>query len=498
MQKRFLTIWFRYLKTDWLTRRRPALGHRPFVLAAPDHGRMIITAANIPAQKQGIDIGMVLADARAIYPSLQYMQDKQEPSGKLLHNIASWCIRYSPWVVADPPDGLILDITGCAHLWGNETVYLTSIINRFKVLGYTIRAGIADTIGTAWGIARFGKDNFIIEKEQQAQALHDLPAAALRLSPEITERLYKLGLREIGSFIQMPRSALRRRFGEELILRLHQALGYEEEITLPVVIPEPWQERLPCLEPITTRIGIEIGLQRLLETLCKRLQQQQKGLRQACFKCYRVDGKTQQIDIGTNRASNNVSHLFKLFELKLDMIEPDPGIELFTIEAPKVEDAVAVQEKLWEGTVGLADIKFSELIDRIEVKIGAGHIHRYLPDEHYWPERSVKPAVSLHETITTAWNLDRLRPVQLLPTPHPIQVTAPIPDYPPMNFSYKGKVHTVIKADGPERIESEWWLQDVQHRDYYAVEDEEGRRYWLFRSGHYGEGQEWFLHGFYA
>src|SRR5262245_720522 len=125
MQKRFLTIWFRYLKTDWLARRRPALLHTPFVLATPDHGRMIITAANIPAQKLGIDCGMVLADARAIYPSLQYLEDKQEPSGKLLKDIAEWCIRYSPWVVADPPDGLILDITGCAHLWGGETEYLT-------------------------------------------------------------------------------------------------------------------------------------------------------------------------------------------------------------------------------------------------------------------------------------------------------------------------------------------------------------------------------------
>ena len=498
MQKRFLTIWFRYLKTDWLTRRRPALVHTPFVLAAPDHGRMIITAVNIPAQKQGINRDMVLADARAIYPSLQYMEDKQEPSGKLLQTIAAWCIRYSPWVVADPPDGLILDITGCTHLWGGETTYLTSIINRFKLMGYTVRTGIADTIGASWAIARFGKDNFIVETGQQEQALLDLPASALRLSPEIIERLHKLGLRETGSFIHMPRSALRRRFGEELLQRIDQALGNKEEITVPVLQPEPWQERLPCLEPITTRTGIEIALQRLLESLCKRLQQQQKGLRVACFKCYRIDGKMQQIKTGTNRASYNVSHLFKLFELKLDTIEPELGIEMFVLEASKVEDAPATQENLWEGTCGLADTKFSELIDRIEGKIGAGHIHRYLPDEHYWPERSVKPAVTLHEKITMAWNTDRPRPVQLLSIPEPIQVTAPIPDYPPMNFRYKQKLHTVKKADGPERIEAEWWLQEGQHRDYYVVEDEEGQRYWLFRSGHYEEGHEWFIHGFFA
>ena len=500
MAKRFVSIWFRYLTTDWFTLRQPGLGHLPFVLSTSSQGKMIITATNPIAETQDIMKGMALADARAIIPSLEIKDDQPGLADKLLHRIAEWCIRFSPWVVIDPPDGLILDVSGCSHLWGGDELYLSTIINRLKDRGYAVRAAMADTIGAAWAIARFGKESFVIKSGRHSLALLSLPPSALRLEMDTIERLQKLGLQQIRNFIHMPSSALRRRFGQAFIQRLNQALGYEEEIIQPVQPVELYQERLPSLEPIVTATGIEIALRRLLETLCHRLIAEQKGLRVASFKCYRVDGKTEQVSIGTNRPSHNVAHLFKLFEDKLCSIEPDLGIELFVLEALKVEDHFAVQEKLWNNSCGPDNLILSELLDRLAGKIGADRIHRYLPDEHYWPERSVKPASSLDERSTTPWKTDRPRPIQLLTRPEPITVTAPIPDYPPMNFRYKGKLHTVIKSDGPERIEQEWWIQEGQHRDYYSVEDEEGRRYWLFRSGHYSAEKtyQWYMHGFFA
>jgi protein ImuB len=500
MPKRFVTIWFRYLRTDWFTRRQPELRETPFILASPDHGRMVVTAANVLAQIHGVDTGMSVADARAIISSLQVLDDKPELYSKLLKGLAEWCIRYTPAVAIDPPDGLILDVTGCAHLWRSEKQYLTDIIRRFKHFGYEARAAMADTIGTAWAVARFGQDSLIVESGQETAALLSLPPAALRLEAETVERLEKLGLRQVSDFINMPRSALRRRFGQHFIKRLYQALGHEEEVIHPVQPVEPYQERLPCLEPIVTATGIEIALKRLLDTLCYRLQQEEKGLRVASFKCYRMDGRIEKIEIGTNRPSHNTHHIFKLFEIKLGSIEPALGIELFMLEASKVEDVSPVQEKLWENNGGLDDIGLSELLDRLAGKIGANCIHRYVPDEHYWPERSFKLAADLHEKLQTTWKADRSRPLQMLSKPELIEVTAPIPDYPPMLFRYKGKLHKIIKADGPERIEQEWWLQQGQHRDYYCVEDEDGHRYWLFRSGHYDVDKlyKWFIHGFFA
>ena len=500
MPKRFVTIWFRNLTTDWFIRRRPLLSETPFILASPDHGRMVVTAANALARTQGIDTGMVVADARAIIPSLEVFDDKPGLSAKLLKGLAEWCIRYTPAVAIDPPDGLILDVTGCAHLWGSEKEYLTGILKRLKHFGYEVHAAMADTIGTSSAVARYAQDSLIVESGRQTAALLSLPSAALRLEPETVERLEKLGLRQVSNFISMPRAALRRRFGRHFLKRLDEALGNEEEVIHPVHPVAPYQERLPCLEPIVTATGIEIALQRLLDTLCHRLQQEEKGLRTALFKGYRMDGKIEKIEIGTNRPSHNTLHIFKLFENKLGAIEPALGIELFTLEASKVEDASPVQEKLWENKGGLDDIALSELLDRLAGKVGANCIHRYVPDEHYWPERSFKLAVDLDEKLQTTWKADRPRPLQMLSRPEPIEVTAPIPDYPPMLFRYKGKLHKIIKADGPERIEQEWWLQQGQHRDYYRAEDEEGHRYWLFRSGHYdaSKSYKWFLHGFFA
>jgi protein ImuB len=361
-----------------------------------------------------------------------------------------------------------------------------------------LRAAIADTIGAAWAVTHFAEEPAIIESGQQTAALHALPPSALRLEADIVERLEKLGLRQIRNIISIPRSALRRRFGQHLIQKLDQALGQEEEVIYPMQPIEPYQERLPCLEPIVTATGIEIALKRLLEKLCHHLKQEQKGLRMAIFKCYRVDHKIEQIEIGTNRATHNNDHLFKLLEIKLPSIEPALGIELFILEAPKVEDVTPSQEKLWERTCGLEDTALSELIDRLANKIGADNIRRYLPDEHYWPERSIKLASSINEKLNTEWKVNRMRPLQLLAKPEAIDVTAPVPDYPPMLFRHKGRLHKIKKADGPERIELEWWLEEGQHRDYYCVEDEEGCRYWLFRSGHYEDkSYQWFIHGFF-
>jgi len=279
MQKRFISIWFRHLRTDWFTRRQPELKDMPFILASPDHGRMVITAANILAETEGIHVGMVVADARAIISSLQVLDDKPELSKKLLTGIAEWCIRFTPAVAIDEPNGLILDVSGCAHLWGDEKKYLTDIFKRLKEFGYDILIAIADTIGAAWANARFGQGSVIIEPGQQTKALLPLPAAALRIDPLVAERLDKLGLRQVSSFINMPRPSLRRRFGQQLLQRLDQAMGLEEEWIMPVQPIEPYQERLPCLEPIVTATGIEIALQRLLDTLCHRLQHEQKGLR---------------------------------------------------------------------------------------------------------------------------------------------------------------------------------------------------------------------------
>jgi len=334
---------------------------------------------------------------------------------------------------------------------------------------------------------------------RQTAALEPLPPAALRLEAPILDRMGRLGFRNIGQFLHLPPSTLRRRFGEGLLTRIQQALGTACEPLEPVQPLVHYQERLPSLEPILTAAGIEIALQRLLKALCLRFAREGKGWRKGVLKGYRVDGQVREIEISTNRPSRNPDHLFRLFALKIPTFEPGPGVELFLLEASVVDDLCETQERLWH--VREDDIAaVAELLDRIAGRTGAETIHRYLPREQHWPERSVGLAASLTDPPQTQWRTDRPRPLHLLPEPEPIAVMVPLPDYPPVQFYYRGRMHAIKKADGPERIEREWWIEEGSPRDYYCVEDEQGARYWLFRLGLYTEdaSPQWFLHGFFS
>lgn len=476
---------------------QPELRDLPFLVYVSERGRMLVKASSRTLEREGIVPGMAVADVRAIFPEVNVFPAEPEAEKKLLDNLAGWCLRFTPVVAVDAPSGLILDISGCAHLWGGEPAYIETIMQRLHRGGYFVHAAIADTIGAAWAVAHYGTQR-IVAPQKQAEVLASLPPAALRLEPAVLQRLKKLGFRKIGQLASIPAAHLRRRLGDALLFRLKQALGDERELLQPIQPAPVYREELPCVEPIRTAKGIKIALERLLEMLCERLLKEGKGMRTGVFKGFRIDGETVEISIGTNRASCNAAHLFKLFELKIPELEPALGIELFTLEATLVEELGELQEALWGMAVNNQSA-LAELLDNIAGKVGAKSIRRYLPREHHWPERSVEEVRTLDEQPKVAWRTDRLRPLHLLPRPKPVEVMVALPDYPPSHFRYRGEIIRVVRADGPERIEQEWWLQSGPPRDYYQLEDERGARYWLFRLGLYEDRKpEWFLHGFFV
>lgn len=499
MHKRYVAIEFPYLVSDWVARRKPALKDVPFILYTSERGRMVVKAASRSAHAKGIVPEMVVADCRAVFPEITVLEYPVGKAGQLLEALAAWCIRFTPVAAVDLPDGIVLDCSGCTHLWQGEGAYVAHILGRLEAFGYSARAAMADTMAVAWAVSRYGKGQVIVPSGDQLSALLELPPAALRLDPAVIERLQKLGLNTIGHFAQMPRPALRKRFGVGLLTRMDQALGYEPENLQAVLPPKQYQERLPCLEPICTAKGIAIGLERLLNQLCQLLASEGQGLRAASLRCHRVDGDMQEVSIGTNLPTRDVGHLMKLFELKTGQLRPDLGFELFELEATKVEPIAFDQAQIWTEKDTTDTTAVAELLDKIIGKRGQHVVQRYLPAEHYWPERSYQLAGSINAVKDTEWRTDLPRPIHLLGRPEPIEVTVPLPDYPPLLFIFRGQLHPLKNADGPERIEQEWWLQQGEFRDYYCVEDESGKRYWVFRSGHYDGGKpRWYLHGFFA
>lgn len=498
--EQIVSLWFPYLITDKIIFHKPLLKGKAIVLTVPQRNRMVVRAINPQAAQAGITQGMVLADAKALHPALKVFDFKEEQAATLLKKIAIGLIRYSPCVGIDSEDGIWIDASGCTHLWNGKEAYLHDIIRRLNRTGYQVRGAMAESMGMAWAIARFGKSGTILTSQLQTKALRELPPEALRLEPQVLERMHKLGLRRIADFIDMPRSALRRRFGTATLQRLGQVSGHIPEKIIPIRPISPYQERLTSLDPIRTRKGIELALEQLLEKLGKRLYQENQGVRKVSLQVFGVDGKAQKIQIGTNRPSRDQNHLFGLFREKIGQIAPGLGLECFVLEAFHVELLEAQQEKLWQDISDSESSEVSNLLDRISSHLGGHVLQRFLPAEHHWPERSIRPSSSLFEQRTLPWQKTASRPIYLLTEPERIQVSAPIPDYPPMVFIYKGQIHQVKKADGPERIEREWWIETGLQRDYYQVENQNGARYWIFRSGHYTEEKrpEWFIHGFFA
>src|SRR5690606_5016222 len=260
MTRRYVSIRFRHFTTDWFTLRQPHYKNVPFVLKASSRGRVLITAINKKAEQMGLSVGMALADARAIVPELEALDDQPTLPERLLKRLAEWCIRFTPVAAIDLPDGLILDASGCSHLWGGDDLYVEDIAKKLNARGYDVRTAMADTIGVAWGMARFGKAPLVIPENKHIDALMSLPPEALRLEPEAIQRLHKLGLTQVRQLMEIPRPALRKRFGAQALMRLDMALGQEIEPINPIVPKEPFHERLPCLEPIRTAPGIEIAI----------------------------------------------------------------------------------------------------------------------------------------------------------------------------------------------------------------------------------------------
>jgi protein ImuB len=499
MPSRVVSVWFPYLLTDWLIRRQPDLAARPFAICDSERGRVFITATNEAAEKEGVVRGMDLADARALEPALQAINHEPDRALKLLEAMADWCVRYTPVVCVDAPgNGLFLDITGCAHLMGGETKLMKDLVLRFRAFGYQARAALADTPGAAWAVARYGRDKPIIPAAGTRAAIAAFSPATLRLDDEIVDTLLQLGLRTIGHLYPLPRANLTRRFGVTLCLQLDRALGDLPEILRPRQPAPDYSERLTSTEGILTAEGIAFALQKLLEKLCARLNADHKGLRAATLSAFRVDGYVERVSIGTGQPSRSVKHIFRLFGEKLGTIDPGLGLELFILAATRTEDMNPAQDALFESQ-GFDNAALPELVDRLAAKLGPGRIYRTLPRESHWPERAVKSTGSIAEEKTAPWTA-KPRPIRILPRPEPVEVMAPVPDYPPMLFRHNGRLHRIARADGPERIEPEWWVARGIARDYYRLEDEDGQRYWIFRAGQYSAEKvsQWFLHGYFA
>jgi protein ImuB len=511
--RRYLSLWLRRLPTDRIERTSCSRADA-FVAVASIQSAQRITALTDAAARLGLKAGMALADARAMYPKLPVVEADPEADRRLLEAIADWCDRYTPLVGLDVPDGLLLDITGCAHLFGGETALARDLLMRLSRQGFRVRAAVADTVGCAWAVARYGEPGIVPRGETQAAVL-PLPIAALRVDADTVADLKTAGLATIADLASRPRAPFTARFGAELLLRLDQALGrVDEPITPRLPIPAAMAEqRFP--DPIAREDDVLGIIEQLGGRLADVLERRGEGGRLFQVALFRADGTVHRLELGTGGPLRDPARIRKLFEERLavlgDACDPGFGYDMVRLSA-------LVTERSDPAQTGLAGEDHTEelahLIDRLGARFGLRRVSRLVPQDTHIPEHAVAtvPAHAARPVMDAAPpieqdSLSAIRPLRLFVRPEPIEAIAEVPDGPPIRFSWRHVPHRVARAEGPERIAMEWWRDGRGNRltrDYFRVEDSDGARMWLYREGLYDreiklpQVPRWYLQGLFA
>lgn len=457
----------------------------------------------------GLRPGQKATDALALVPELVTAEAEPQADADALTALADWCVRFSPAVAPFEPDGLFLDVTGVDHLWDGEARMLGDFRRRLAANGLPFRCAIADTPGAAWALAHFADDGAIAPPGGQGPWLEPLPPAALRLPTETWAQIERLGLRKVGQLMAIPRGPFARRFGKAALTRLDQALGREREALTFRRPPTPWFDRLAFAEPISAPEDMARVTADVAAKLCARLETQGQGARRFEIAFHRVDGRALPLSIGLSLPGRDARRIAKLITPKLETVDPGFGIEVVTLAAHDVEPISGRQARLDNAREATVEEGLAPLVDRLVNRLGEARVWRAVPVESHVPELAAGRARPLTPpSPARPWSRETPRPTRLFRRPEPLEaVMALTPDDPPTQFRWRGQLHRVRRAEGPERIGEEWWkgaIEDVRvdsARDYYRVEDEAGGRFWLFRAGLYGDPEtppKWWMHGLFG
>ena len=548
--RRILSIWFPRLGAERLQRLDPLLADQPLAVVEEVGNLQAISSLNAQAAGFGLHVGQPARDAHAMCPGLMARARVPVAEGRFLAALQRWAGKFSPWVATEGTDGLVIDLTGCAHLFGGEAALMGIVETDCADLGLTGALGLADTRGAAWALARFAGQEAMVarsgdEIDQEARAtraragkrrhwtkggaaprgpgpkapagriappgqthsaLAPLPVAALRLDGDVAAQLGRLGLRRVGDLLGQPRAALARRFGKGLVLRLDQAVGSAPEPVSPARPPDHFAVRMTLPEPIGLEDDMLAGIDRLLPRLCARLKDKGRGVRRLTLQAFRSDHGVEAISIGLARPSDDPLRIRPLLALKLGEIDAGFGIDMLRVEAVQTEPlhavhavghlqaGQAVAARLSEGTA------LDDLIGKLGARVGLEAIHRVHPADSHIPEKA-------HQVLAAAWSQPHEGPWPQGPA-RPLLLWRPEPVHAPATralapeFRWRGQTHQVVRARGPERIAPEWWLDDPAWRsgvrDYWCVDTRAGRRLWLFFAHGAEMSAGWFCQGDFA
>jgi len=477
-----------------------------------DRNAVRIVAHEACATTRCIFKGQTLSDARALVPDLECHRRDAQAERAMLGSIALWCDRYTPFVALDGDDGLFMDVTGCAHLFGGEAAFLADMEVRLASQGFTVSSCLADTPGAAWAMARYGTER-IIPRHQHQGAVQDLPLSALRLDANLVVSLGRVGFKTIGCIADLPRAPLAARFGKQLLLRLDQILGRQDEAISPLLPVAELVSEKRFADPIVHEDDIQRAIVLLASNIIPMLERHGLGVRTCEIRLFRVDGNVQSLKVHAANPVRDANRIAALFNERIAALHTDLdagfGFDLARLNILQADTFDDSQHDLVEHTRN--EDGYNALVDRLGARLGTDRVLQFAFSDTHIPERRFALVPVSSKGRRSNPDQTRLpspariptRPLMLLERPERIDVIAQVPDNPPSKFRWRKVMYEVARSEGPERIACEWWRdgRTARSRDYFRVEDMQGYRFWLFRDGLYGRETnrpDWYMHGLFS
>jgi protein ImuB len=510
--RRYLALFLPFLPTERLRPGRAGDARddsSPFALVEKQNNAQRLYALNPAALREGLAPGFSLADARARLPKLRVAEADRRSDRELLLRLAARCERYTPLTALDEPHGLVLDISGCAHLFGGEAGLMARVLADMAEGGFFARAALAPTPDGARALARFSSGG-IFSPDDVAAAVERLPLAALEADEETRLALNRAGLRTLGDVASRASRAFAARFGSDFPHRIERLFGRADRRITPLRPPPDCMVEQHFAEPLAQREAVAAVLQDLMHEAKALLERRGQGGRLFEASFFRADGFVRRLSVETLRPTRDPKILGLLFREKLDALadplDPGFGFDALRLAVPRAENFDSLQGDFAASAAQEAERELGELLDRLTTRFGRARVLRFMQGDSYEPERESR-ALPVAAASAADWPKPQdgeppARPLTLFDPPQPVEVLALAPDGPPARFRWRRKMHDVLRAEGPERIAPDWacYGLDEPTRDYYRIEDVEGRRFWLFRRGLYerGDSPRWFMHGLFA
>lgn len=494
--------------------------NRPWVVTSKLNNTLQIIALDDAAAAIGIEAGLPLANARAVCPDLEVFDYDEAADAQALAHIADWCGRFTPLVALDPPGGLLLDISGCAHLFGGESAILRTMLLSLEQQGFTAHAAIAGTPACARAMA-CSANSRIVPAGDEAAAIDPLPVAALGVDEGIIRGLRRAGLKTVGDVAARAPHEMTARFGAAFTTLLQEALGHGDAPISPRKPLPDFMAEQRFADPVITQDVIAATLSHLAHTLTRAMERQGKGARVLEADFFRTDGAVRTVRVEAGQPVTHAQVMDRLFRERLDALadpfDPGFGFDLIRLSARRVDVVVQAQRDFDTRAQDNDDV--AALIDRIAARIGGDRVVMHLPQDTHIPEKAALAMPAQHhldDAMRAVW-LERfedeppLRPLRMFEPPEQIDVISMFPDGPPAQFTWRKARHRIANVEGLERIAMEWWTHSVnmnpfdhkeaRTRDYFRIEDEEGGRFWLYREGIYQREVRtfrWFMQGIFA